>query len=84
MKITVSVTLLSRLSARAIRMLVYEAICETLKRLGARNIFGLMGDGNMRYIAQWKVFPNSGSMAHGTRNAAVGGWPTASRERPIR
>jgi thiamine pyrophosphate-dependent acetolactate synthase large subunit-like protein len=32
-------------------MLVYEAIGETLKRLGVNTVFGLMGDGNMRYIS---------------------------------
>jgi thiamine pyrophosphate-dependent acetolactate synthase large subunit-like protein len=31
-------------------MLVYEAIGETLKRLGVDAFFGLMGDGNMRFI----------------------------------
>ncbi len=32
-------------------MFVYEAIGETLKRLGVRQLFGLMGDGNMRFIS---------------------------------
>ena len=32
-------------------MLVFEAMGETLKRLGVENLFGLMGDGNMRFIA---------------------------------
>lgn len=32
-------------------MQAYEAIGETLKRLGVKTFFGLMGDGNMRFIA---------------------------------
>jgi 5-guanidino-2-oxopentanoate decarboxylase len=32
-------------------VLVYEAIGETLKRLGVQHLFGLMGDGNMRFIS---------------------------------
>ena len=32
-------------------MFVYEAVGETLKRLGVNTIFGLMGDGNMRFIS---------------------------------
>jgi len=32
-------------------MLVYEAMGETLKRLGVKAVFGLMGDGNMRFIS---------------------------------
>jgi len=32
-------------------MLVHEAMGEALKRLGVQAIFGLMGDGNMRFIA---------------------------------
>ncbi len=32
-------------------MLVYEAMGETLKRLGVNALFGLMGDGNMRFVA---------------------------------
>ena len=32
-------------------MLVYEAVGETLKRLGVDTLFGLMGDGNMRFVA---------------------------------
>jgi 5-guanidino-2-oxopentanoate decarboxylase len=31
-------------------MLVYEAIATTLKELGVESVFGLMGDGNMRFI----------------------------------
>ena len=32
-------------------MRVYEAMGETLKRLGVNAVFGLMGDGNMRFIS---------------------------------
>jgi thiamine pyrophosphate-dependent acetolactate synthase large subunit-like protein len=31
-------------------MLVYEAVATTLKDLGVESVFGLMGDGNMRFI----------------------------------
>src|SRR5689334_2417827 len=31
-------------------MLVYEAVATTLKDLGVESVFGLMGDGNLRFI----------------------------------
>ncbi|MHB1138240.1 MAG: thiamine pyrophosphate-binding protein [Microthrixaceae bacterium] len=34
-------------------MKVYEAIANALKECGARNAFGLMGDGNLRFLDYW-------------------------------
>jgi len=34
-------------------MKVYEAIANALKECGARNAFGLMGDGNLRFLNYW-------------------------------
>ena len=39
-------------------MRVYEAIGETLKRLDVQATFGLMGDGNLRFMAR-STFPTS-------------------------
>ncbi len=34
-------------------MKVYEAVANALKECGARNVFGLMGDGNLRFLNYW-------------------------------
>ena len=34
-------------------MKVYEAVANALKECGAGHMFGLMGDGNLRFINAW-------------------------------
>lgn len=46
-------------------MQVYEVIGPTLRRVGATVVFGLMGDGNLRFVSQ---FRDAGLRFYGTRH----------------
>lgn len=51
-------------------MQVYEAIGQTLEQAGVEHVFGLMGDGNMRFVSSFGV--TNGLRFHAARHEATG------------
>ena len=51
-------------------MKVYEAIANALKECGASHAFGLMGDGNLRFLNYW--VHELGQSYHGSRHESPG------------
>lgn len=51
-------------------MKVYEAVANALKECGARHAFGLMGDGNLRFLSYWVHELDQGY--HGSRHEGPG------------